>query len=60
MAEIKGRLLDHRALAAMMTGTGSAVFGVFEEEADALAACGAMRGEVKFCCVAAPVGRQPV
>ena len=55
--EIKGRLLDHRALGAMMTGTGSAVFGVFEEEACARAACEALRREVKFCCTAKPVGR---
>ena len=55
--EIKGRLLDHRALGAMMTGTGSAVFGVFEEEARARAACEALRREVKFCCTAKPVGR---
>lgn len=55
--EIKGRLLDQRALGAMMTGTGSAVFGVFEEEARARAACEALRREVKFCCTAKPVGR---
>ena len=29
VGEIKGRLLDHGALGAIMTGTGSAVFGVF-------------------------------
>ena len=57
VAEIKGRLLDHRALGAMMTGTGSAVFGVFEEEESARAACEALRGEVKFCCTARPVAR---
>ena len=57
VAEIKGRLLDHRALGAMMTGTGSAVFGVFEGEAEAEAACAALKGEVQFCCTARPVER---
>ena len=55
VAEIKGRLLDHRALGAIMTGTGSAVFGVFEREEDAEAACASLRGEYKFCCTAKPV-----
>ena len=57
VTEIKGRLLDHRALGAIMTGTGSAVFGVFEEESDARAACEALRSEYKFCCTARPVPR---
>ncbi len=57
VTEIKGKLLDHRALGAMMTGTGSAVFGVFEEERDAEAACAALKGEVLFCCTARPVER---
>ena len=57
VAEIKGRLLDHRAMGAMMTGTGSAVFGVFRRPEDAEAACAAMRGSVPFCCTAQPVGR---
>ena len=57
MAELKGRLLDHRALGAMMTGTGSAVFGVFQEEGCAREACEALRREVKFCCTAKPVPR---
>ena len=33
VADIKGVLLDHGALGAMMTGTGSAVFGVFRKDA---------------------------
>ena len=57
VAELKGRLLDHRALGAMMTGTGSAVFGVFQEEEPAREACRALQGEVKFCCTARPVAR---
>ena len=57
VAEIKSRLLDHRALGAMMTGTGSAVFGVFEREEDARAACAALKGEIRTCRVAVPVDR---
>ncbi len=57
VAEIKGRLLDHGALGAMMTGTGSAVFGVFEKEETARDAAAALRGEYKFCCAAKPVAR---
>ena len=57
VAELKGRLLDHKALGAMMTGTGSAGFGVFQEEGCAREACEALRREVKFCCTAKPVPR---
>lgn len=57
VAEIKGRLLDYGALGAMMTGTGSAVFGVFEKEETARDATAALRGEYKFCCAAKPVAR---
>lgn len=57
VAQIKGRLLDHRALGAMMTGTGSAVFGVFEQEEDARRACAALRQDYPFCCTAKPAAR---
>ncbi len=57
VAQIKGRLLDHRALGAMMTGTGSAVFGVFEREEDARRACAALRPDYPFCCTAKPAAR---
>ena len=55
--EIKGTLLDHGALAAMMTGTGSAVFGVFEDPAGAEAARRALEKEYRFCMTAEPVAR---
>ena len=55
--EIKGTLLDHGALGAMMTGTGSAVFGVFDDPAGAEAARTALEKEYRFCTVAAPVAR---
>lgn len=54
--EIKGRLLDFGALGALMTGTGSAVFGVFERQEAAQAACGALEREFGFCRLAKPVG----
>ena len=57
VAEIKSRLLDHGALGAIMTGTGSAVFGVFRRPEEAEAACAALRSTVPFCCTARPVGR---
>ena len=55
---IKCALLDCGALGAVMTGTGSAVFGVFRDEGSAELACETMKrsGDTPFCCVAAPVG----
>ena len=55
--EIKGRLLDFGALGAMMTGTGSAVFGVFRRDAIPDKACGELRKEYGFCEKAECVGR---
>ena len=52
----KGALLDRGALGAVMTGTGSAVFGVFRDEESAEAACAALKSEYRFCCVAEAVG----
>jgi len=43
IAVIRGKLLDAGALGAVMTGTGSAVFGLFEEEERARAAREALR-----------------
>ena len=56
VGEIKGRLLDFGALGALMTGTGSAVFGVFRDREAARAACGDLEKEYGFCRLAAPVG----
>ena len=56
MRAAKGALLDRGALGAVMTGTGSAVFGVFRDEASAQSACAALKGEYRFCCVAEAVG----
>ena len=52
----KGALLDCGALGALMTGTGSAVFGVFRDAEKAEAACAALSGEYRFCCTAEAVG----
>ena len=52
--EIKSSLLDFGALGAMMTGTGSAVFGVFTNESAAEKACNELKSGYSFCCVAKP------
>ena len=57
VTEIKSRMLDHGALGSIMTGTGSAVFGVFPDEQPAGAAARELREEYRFACVAEPVGR---
>ncbi|MDR1330464.1 MAG: 4-(cytidine 5'-diphospho)-2-C-methyl-D-erythritol kinase [Oscillospiraceae bacterium] len=49
---IKSRLTDSGALAAAMTGTGSAVFALFESEDGAAAARAALPGAYKSCFVA--------
>jgi len=56
--EIKGRLLDYGALGAVMTGTGSAVFGVFRPGTLPNGAAEALRQEYGFCESAVCVGRQ--
>ena len=55
--EIKGRLLDYGALGAVMTGTGSAVFGVFRSGSAPDAAVSELRREYGFCEKARCVGR---
>ena len=49
LAEIKSVMLNSGALGAQMTGSGSAVFGIFETEAAAQAACKIMSGMKVFC-----------
>lgn len=55
VGRIKGKLLDHGALGALMTGTGSAVFGVFPDELSAEAARRELSREHRFVCTARPV-----
>lgn len=57
VAEIKGTLLDHGAMGAIMTGTGSAVFGIFSAEEQAMAAKNELNKEHKFCCISKPQPR---
>lgn len=57
VAQIKSRMLDYGALGSIMTGTGSAVFGIFTDETAAKAACAALEEDYRFACVAEPVGR---
>lgn len=54
VAGIKSRLLDYGALGSVMTGTGSAVFGVFRDKTAALAARDGLSGEYRFCRAAEP------
>ena len=56
--QIKGALLDAGALGAVMTGTGSAVFGVFEVSQAVEDACEKLKREYGFACVAETVGRR--
>ena len=56
VADIKSILLDHGALGAVMTGTGSAVFGVFEPDRDTSAVRDKLRAEYGFCESAGCVG----
>lgn len=54
---IERSLLGAGAEGAVMTGTGSAVFGIFAEEAAAEAAVAALSAEYPFACTAKPVGK---
>lgn len=53
---IKQKLLSAGALGAVMSGTGSAVFGLFPDRAGAEAAAAALREDYRDCFAAAPVG----
>ena len=53
--EIKSVLLDHGARGAMMTGTGSAVFGIFSNTEAAERCAADLKKEHRFCRVAEPV-----
>ena len=55
IAVIKSRLLDAGARGAVMTGTGSAVFGIFADAAAAEAAVASLRGQYRECFTARPV-----
>lgn len=52
--EIKSALIGRGALGAAMTGTGSAVFGLFSDEAAAFAAQKALRAQYRECWLTRP------
>ena len=55
--DIKRRLLNAGALGAVMTGTGSAVFGLFEDEAAAKPAAAVLRADYRAVFTAGPTER---
>ena len=59
VAAIKAVLIDCGALGASMSGSGPSVFGLFEREADAQAACDRLRESWRdvFLCAPAPAGK---
>ncbi|MDO4983776.1 MAG: 4-(cytidine 5'-diphospho)-2-C-methyl-D-erythritol kinase [Eubacteriales bacterium] len=52
VGEIKSILLDKGAIGAIMTGTGSAVFGVFDDREKAESTVEGLKKEFGFCCTA--------
>jgi len=57
VSEIKSCMLDFGSMGSIMTGTGSAVFGVFSDAAAAEMAKLELLKEYKFCCTAKPKER---
>ena len=57
IAEIKGALTDLGAIGAMMTGTGSAVFGIFDSAEKAAAAHAQLAGRYRECYLTRPINR---
>ncbi len=57
IAMLKSRLLDCGALGSVMSGTGSALFGVFEDAKRAETAYNVLKSEVKECYLATPIGK---
>lgn len=55
VSEIKSVMLDSGALGSIMTGTGSAVFGIFEQEDRAENAVELLKKDYNFACTAKPV-----
>ncbi|MEG2204702.1 MAG: 4-(cytidine 5'-diphospho)-2-C-methyl-D-erythritol kinase, partial [Oscillospiraceae bacterium] len=57
VARLKSALLREGALGAAMTGSGTAVFGLFCDEASARAACATLVPQTVFCETARPLSR---
>ncbi len=60
ISEIKSAMLDIGALGAVMSGTGSAVFGLFENLAKAEKALAVLKEKCRFCRAAVPTGPEKV
>lgn len=56
VSEIRSKLMESGASGAIMTGTGSAVFGIFEDEELCRALVPGLKKEYGFACTAKPVG----
>ncbi len=54
---IKNTFYDYGALGSVMTGTGSAVFAIFENENNAVSAYEYLKTEYKDCFIAKPIGK---
>jgi 4-diphosphocytidyl-2-C-methyl-D-erythritol kinase len=57
IAEIKYVMLDNGALGAVMTGSGPAVFGIFDDEGCALGAYERLKSSYKECYLTDMAGR---
>ena len=60
VAEIKAKLLDFNALGTTMTGTGSAVFGIFDDPDAAAAAYQDLKSSYRECHLTEAMGRLDV
>ena len=57
IGEIKEKLSDYSALGTAMTGTGSAVFGIFQDEKSAAGAYEFLKALYHECYLTEPTGR---
>ena len=57
VGEIKRKMLESGAKGAIMTGTGSAVFGIYDADAKLEQMRAELKKEYGFCVIARPVGR---
>lgn len=57
VGEIKERMTDHMALGTVMTGTGSAVFGLFHDKTSAEEAYADLKNDFSECFLTAPIDR---
>ena len=57
ISELKGIMLNHGAAGALMSGSGSAVFALFEDEKQAEACADALRPQVEQVDVVCPLSK---